>query len=333
MRAFRPAGGSLAPCDVADPEPPDDGVVVDIHAAALGAPELAARAPELTPGGAAVGEVVAAGEAATHLLGNRVLLGPLEPCGECDRCRRGAVWACAQLAIRGHSFDGALAQRAVARARWVCPLVEGLELPNASAAAIGRELAEPYALYARAGVGPGEPVVIAGDGARARLLVQLARARGTRPIVVTADDGYAARLGEDGCRAVAPGDDLLARTRAAAADAGFGERPWRVFEPDGDADARARAVALAVDGAIVALGRAAAPTATRVDVDDLVAGGCTLLGVPGAHPDLLSEVAALVVRGDLSLDDLVDVVPAGDIGVAVTRAADRTRIVVVDFRA
>jgi len=333
MRAFRPAGGSLAPCEVAEPEPPDDGVVVDIHAAALGAPELAARLPGLTPGGAAVGEVVAAGEAATHLLGARVLLGPLEPCGECDRCRRGAVWACAELAIRGETIDGALAQRAVARARWVCPLVEGLELPDASAAAVARELAEPYALYARAGVGPGEPVVIAGDGARARLLVQLARARGTRPIVVTADGGYAARLGDDSCVAIAPGGDLLARTRAADAEAGFGERPWRVFEADGDADARARAVALAVDGAIVALSRAAAPTATAVDADALVAGGCALLGVPGAHPDLVSEVAALVVRGDVSIDSVVDVVPASDIGGAVGRASDRTRAVVVDLRA
>ncbi len=333
MRAFRPAGGSLAVCDVADPEPPDDGIVVNIHAAALGGPELAASAPELTPGGAAVGEVVAAGEAATHLLGTRVLLGPLEPCGECDRCRRGAVWACAQLAVRGQTFDGALAQRAVARGRWVCPLVDGLELPDATAAVVARELAEPYALYARAGVGPGEPVVVAGDGARSRLLVQIARARGTRPIVVTGDDGYAARLGDDGCRALAPGDDLLARTRAAAGEAGFGERPWRVFEADGDADARARAVALATSGAIVALGRAATPTATAVNADALVAGGCTLLGVPGAHPDLLSEVAALVVRGDVVLDPVVDVVPAGDIAAAITRAGDHTRAVVVDFRA
>ncbi len=333
MRAFRPAGGSLASCTVPDPEPPDDGVVVNVHAAALAAPELAASAPGLTPGGAAVGEVVAAGEAATHLLGCRVLIGPLEPCGECDRCRRGAVWACAARAVRGETIDGALADRAVARARWVCPLTEGLELPGPEAAAVAREVAEPYALFARAGVGPGEPVLIAGDGVRSRLLVQIARSRGTRPMVVTADEVYAARMADDGCRTLAPGDDLLARARALAADAGFGERPWRLFEADGDAGARARAVALAVDGAVVAMSRAASPTSTAVDLDAWVAGGCTLLGVPGAHPDLLSEVAALVVRGDVTLDGLVNVVGASDLRGAVTRAGNPTRAVVVNLRA
>ncbi|HUH03128.1 MAG TPA: hypothetical protein VML75_14125, partial [Kofleriaceae bacterium] len=62
MRVWRPnPSGALAALDVPLPEPSGDRALVEIEAAALGAPELAATNLPLTPGGAAVGTVVATG--------------------------------------------------------------------------------------------------------------------------------------------------------------------------------------------------------------------------------------------------------------------------------
>jgi D-arabinose 1-dehydrogenase-like Zn-dependent alcohol dehydrogenase len=312
MRAWRPnPSGALAALEVPLPEPTGDRALVQIEAAALGAPELAAGNLPLTPGGAAVGTVVATGDEASHVLGRRVLVGPRAPCGECDRCRRGAAAVCARGAMLGRDTDGTLATHVVASARWLCPLEEGLALPGPAAAAAARELVDAYALYARTGVAPGEPVIIAGASVVDRFLVEIALAMGTRPIALADQDQEEwRRFVESRALTVvdATADELLARTRAAAAGAGLGERPWRVFDGEGTHRSRARALTLAEPAATITLLASVQPDQAEVSLEALVARGCTVIGVAGAHPDLMSEAAALAATGEVGLAEAVTVI-------------------------
>lgn len=243
-------------------------VRVAVEAASCAEPELAALAggeSPVAPGGAAVGRVVAAGEGAAHLVGRRVLVGPVDGCGECSVCRRALPFACSGGAILGATRQGALAGVVEVRARWVCPLDGGLEVPGPSAALLAREAVLAYALAARVGLAAGDRARVVGGGPVAALARQVMTLRGARA-----------------------GDD-------AEADAPI----TKVLVVDDAPGSVAEALALAGPGAAVAVRALGADGAEGMPA--LLARGGAVLGVPFAHPDLVPEVAALAVRGELDL--------------------------------
>ena len=331
------------------PELAADEVLIAVEATVLGSPELGSSdLGDRIPGGAAVGTVVAGGENATGAIGNRAVVGPEQACGECDICRRGGTAVCPNGYILGRTADGTLATHVVARARWLCTLDGDLAVPGPSACLIGREAARAYAMFARAGVAPGEPVVIVGADVVARFLAEIAIARGTQPVVVIAPESveFAAWLRSRGAlaarldtrsdpRDAAPdaGDSSWrAMVAAAAQQRGFERRPWNVFETSGTAQHRARACSLlGPAGTLVLLASPATPEPERyspdvnrspsatarpspIDVEAIARADGRCIGVAGAHPDLLPEVAALAVRGDLDLAGAADVSPIAAIG-------------------
>jgi 6-hydroxycyclohex-1-ene-1-carbonyl-CoA dehydrogenase len=258
---------------------PDDSIVVLIDAAS---------------GGSGTGMVVATGDTATSMMGLRVLVGPIDPCGECEVCRRGGAAVC-PLAARREPFQ--IGGRQTVSARWVVALGNGLELPLELAAAAAGDLAIAYTLYARTGIGPKEPAIVVGGGPIARYLVQILIDKGIAPTVV-ADPADAAwcdwLLGKGVAIArVAPdasGDAARATVAATLAAQDIAGRPWRIIAC-GDA---ALAAALAGPRATLTL---LAPVAAIAG--DAIAREVTIIGVAGAHPDLVVEAAALCVRGEI----------------------------------
>jgi threonine dehydrogenase-like Zn-dependent dehydrogenase len=321
IRAWCPSesGWPLAASELPAPVVADDGILVAVEASVVGSPERYPRAG-IAPGGAAVGRVLEAGANALELRGQRVVIGPDMACGECDVCRRAAVAACPHRAVLGRTVHGTLASAVVARARWACVLeggLHGVHIQGPAAALIGREAAWAYTMFVRAGVGPGDIAVIAGHDVVARFLVEIAIAKGARPLVLVTQDrpAWSAWIQARGGQAVSvePGrapealNGVLAGALAAIRTAAGhgGERPWCIFATDAEPGPRNLALAAMTPGSRVvflarsALGMDAAGPA--MDVDSVVDADGTLLGVAGAHPDLLPEVAALAVRGDIDL--------------------------------
>lgn len=249
----------------------------------------------MQPSGAAVGLVDDASEGSAILLGKRVLVGPLDPCGQCDVCRRGGAAVCPQAKRR----DG-ITKRLRVASRWVVALGDGLELPVPAAAAVAGDVATAYTLYARTGLGPREPVVIVGDDAVARFLVEILRAKGITPALAAIDGDEAS---------------VRAAVTAAIAAQGLGARPWRVIATT--SAAVVRAAALAGPRATLtayADGAGALPALPGA----LLAREVTVIGVAGPHPDLIVEVAAMCVKGEIDL--------AGGV---TTQAGDPTRALLV----
>jgi threonine dehydrogenase-like Zn-dependent dehydrogenase len=307
----------LAPIDRPLGEPQDDEVTIAIEAAwvADDAPACAHAAGE-----AGIGRVTAAGEAARHLVGERVLIPPIIPCGECDVCRRGAVAACPARASLGRDRAGTLAPATLARARWLCPL--GPELPLA--ATVGALVAGPaalaYSLYARCGLAPGQPAVAIGRGPIARIVARIAEAKGAR-VVLAAPDGDA---------------EAIELALAAHQEAAGARRPRTVLdvgEPGGLALAARLAAPASTLVALAPCPDARAPgELAPFDVAAIARAQVTLLGLAGVHPDLVPELAALVVRSEIALDDLAEPVPWSaypGIGGAHARARAAGRALVV----
>jgi threonine dehydrogenase-like Zn-dependent dehydrogenase len=192
--------------------------------------------------------------------------------------------------------------------------VEPLDQLGPEAALLGGAASTAYAMFARVGVAPGEPVVVLGGGAVARFLVDIAAAKGARPVLLCEPDAeLSERAAQRGARSVEipyePSDGAEAKqvrdsVRSAAADLGCGERPWRVFETTAANGSRALAAALAGPASTLALLSARAssciePRVWHLDAEQVSERGCSVVGVSGAHPDLLPEVAALAARGDI----------------------------------
>ncbi len=248
-------------------------------------------------GAAVIGRVAAAGARGVALVGRRVLAGPIDPCGECEVCRRGGAAVCPRARRR----DATSASRIVAAARWAVPLGDGLDLPSPAGAAAAGDVAVAYTLYARTGIGPREPTVVVGASPIARFLVEILRAKGAAPVVVAdpAHAAWAAWLAARGAgvalaAADAPGDEVRAAVAAELAAHGTSTRPWRVLAAS--PEAAPRAAALAGPRATLTL---LAPVPELPG--DLVAREVTVIGVAGAHPDLIVEAAAMCMKGEVDL--------------------------------
>jgi 6-hydroxycyclohex-1-ene-1-carbonyl-CoA dehydrogenase len=245
---------------------------------------------------AVIGRVTAAGARGTHLLEREVLAGSIDPCGECDICRRGGAAVCPQARRRGPLSPAD--RTVVAAARWVVPLADGLALPSPAGAAVAGDVVLAYTLYARTGLGPREPVVVVGADPVARFLVEILLGKGITPVVL-ADPGNAAWcewLTRRGASVVAADTNADAvRPAIAAAFAGAsGGRPWRVIATGGSL------LAAALAGPRATLTVLATGDAT-CDLAALAAREVTVIGVAGAHPDLVVEAAAMCVRGEVDL--------------------------------
>ncbi len=262
----------------------------------LGEDDVAIELEAVSEPGAGIGRVARAGERAGVLVGKRVLFGPVDPCGECEVCRRGGGPVC-PLARRRPAQS--TERTIVAAARWVVALGDGLELPVPAAAAVPGAVAIAYTLYARSGIGPREPVVVIGETPVTRFLVEVLLAKGISPAVV-ADPAHGAWIdwllakGVTVARTASEVDEIGATCQAAFSEQGLGARPWRV---------------LVTRGEEVAIGAAlAGPRATLTVLapsgplpGDLATREVTVIGVGGVHPDLVVEVAAMCVKGDIDL--------------------------------
>jgi L-iditol 2-dehydrogenase len=163
-------------------------LVVRVHACGLCGSDLMQwyqdpRAP-LVLGHEPVGVVVDAGEGATVAVGSRVFVHHHVPCGACAYCRQGRETLCATF--RATRIDpGGLAE--FIRVPAENARLDVLVLPDGLSDLAGT-LIEPLACVvrgqARAGLGPGDPVVVLGVGAMGLLEILAARVRGTRVIAL-----------------------------------------------------------------------------------------------------------------------------------------------------
>lgn len=255
------------------------------------------------PSGACVGRVDDASEGSAVLLGKRVLVGPLDACGQCEVCRRGGAAVC-PLATRR---ELPVPPRLRVSSRWVVALGDGLMLPVPAAAAVPGDVATAYTLYARTGLSSREPVVVFGVNPIARFVVEILRSKGITPTVIVDSEptGWRDWLLAKGAAAIRGDDASLQQTvTAAIAAQGQGARPWRVIVTDVRELPRAASLA-GPRATITVLTNGSVPALPG----DVLAREVTVIGVAGPHPDLIVEAAALCVKGDI---DLVGGIADGD---------------------
>jgi (R,R)-butanediol dehydrogenase/meso-butanediol dehydrogenase/diacetyl reductase len=146
-------------------------------------PLTGARNPQIL-GHEFAGDVTAVGPGVTRVAeGDRVAIMPLAYCGACAYCRRGLQHLCATMACVGLSHDwGGMGELATVAEYQVVRLPGGVTYRQGA-------LLEPTAVAAygveRAGVGPGDRVLVTGAGPIGALAALCARAAGASTVYVS----------------------------------------------------------------------------------------------------------------------------------------------------
>ncbi len=203
MRALRfHAARDLRVEEVEEPSPPEaDEVLLSVASCGICGTDLheyvagpivtpvephqltGARIPQIL-GHELAGEVVAVGPAVTSVReGDRVAVMPLAYCGRCAYCRRGLQHLCATMACVGLSHAwGGMAELAKVAEYQVVPLPDAVSFEQGA-------LIEPAAVAAygveRAGVRPGDRVLVTGAGPIGALAALCARAAGASAVYIS----------------------------------------------------------------------------------------------------------------------------------------------------
>ncbi|GAB5602198.1 alcohol dehydrogenase catalytic domain-containing protein [Thermus sp. FJN-A] len=227
-----------------------------------GSPSMRARwRPPLILGHEVAGVVE---EGPPHLLGQAVAVHPAIPCGHCPQCRAGRPHLCPHRLHLGFHLPGGLAP-------WIrMPEAQLYPLPSHLPPWKGA-LAEPLAvaLHAvnRAGLLPGEEVLLLGGGSIGALLAWILTNKGARVLLVEPNALRARALETMGLveRAASYGDELPAQTFPL------------VLDTVGTGESLAQALrATAPGGRVVVLGLAGQEA--PLNLQDLVLGERTVLG-------------------------------------------------------
>jgi 6-hydroxycyclohex-1-ene-1-carbonyl-CoA dehydrogenase len=284
------------------------------------------------------GEVVDAGEAARNWLGQRVVVPRLLPCGECDRCRRGRPATCPARAARAGFSD-----YETVPARFLCSVEPPLwpaSLPREEQwrlAALADAAAAPYGALSRAGLGPGEVVVILGGGPRGAFAIAIAKAKGAHPILIDARPSRRDRALRLGARAVLENGASPEAERAAiakmTAELSAPSQGLLLLETTGSASGRERALSLVSEGGTAVLldgGDDAHPVPPSA-WESLARSEAQIIGASAAHPDLYPELCALAARGELPLSELTRKVAPSEVAEALAagRAGELDELLIV----
>lgn len=178
-----------------DPESRKDQVLVRVRACALNHLDIWVRKglPGITlpriPGSDVAGEVVDVGDYVLGFeRGQRVLLAPMHYCGYCEECVAGMQNQCRRFTVLGNGVDGGDCEMISAPAANVIPLPDSLDFNQAASVPLVFVTAW-HMLVGRAGVRPGQTVLILGAGSGVgTAAIQIAKMFHCRVITTAGND-------------------------------------------------------------------------------------------------------------------------------------------------
>jgi (R,R)-butanediol dehydrogenase / meso-butanediol dehydrogenase / diacetyl reductase len=138
--------------------------------------------------------------------GDRVVVEPIWFCGTCRACRMGGSYLCYGLKVLGVDLPGGM------RDYWPAPVARLLKVPDELSdddAALIEPLSVATHDVRRAGVAPGEAVLVFGGGPIGALIAMVARQRGARVVVAEVNPFRLEMLGALGLGTIGPDQDLV----------------------------------------------------------------------------------------------------------------------------
>jgi len=181
--------------DVPDPQPRQDQVLVRVKACALNHLDIFVRKglpgvklPHIL-GSDIAGEIVTVGEYLTGFKpGQRVVLAPMHFCNHCAKCVAGLQNQCAEFTVLGNLVDGGNCELIAVPAVNVIPIPDSLDFDQAASVPLVF-LTAWHMLVGRAGIRPGQTVLVLGGGSGVGIAaIQIAKLFHARVITTAGDE-------------------------------------------------------------------------------------------------------------------------------------------------
>lgn len=243
-------------------------------------------------------------------VGQKVVVRPLDHCGECPACRAGHQHVCHKLKFLGLDTDGAMQEVWTVPAHTLHVLPDDLRMDHAA-------LIEPVAVACHdvrlSRLQPGEDVVVIGGGPIGILVAMVARDAGGNVVISEVNPNRLAIARKLGFDTVNPAETDLP---AAIAERTGGKGAEVVFEVSGTqpgVDAMTAVAATKARIVMVAI-HAKKPA---IDMFQFFWRELTLLGARVYEPEDYEKAIATIVSGGVDADTIItDISPLADIQAA-----------------
>lgn len=296
------------------PDPQDHEALVEVMACGLCHTDLGyadgsvptKHGLPLVLGHEVVGRVIAAGARFSHLVGRRVIVPAVLPCGDCEYCRSGRGNACPRQAMPGNDVHGGFSTHLTVPA---APLVDIEDAPAhldvRLLSVVADAVSTAWQAIRRADLQEGDACFVVGTGGVGGYAVQIARAMGARVVAldISADRLAAAqRQGAEGTVNVAELDARAAKKAAQGFARGWGISPlrWKILECSGSPPGQETGFGLLARGAtLVQVGYT--PAKVQLRLSNVMAFDATIHGSWGCPPEEYPAVLKLIYDGKVDI--------------------------------
>ncbi len=283
-----------------------DDVIVEVVACSLCHTDLGFASGGVAPkkglpivlGHEIVGKVVAARGAYERLLGHRVLVPAVMPCGseKCPFCAAGRGNACPKQKMPGNDIDGGFATHLVVPGHAMVTLddvpahVDWREL-----SVVADAVSTAYQAIRRAALDKGDLAIVVGAGGVGGYTIQIARALGARVVACDVSADRLTMVKNFGAERVIdvsgrPPKDVRKDVQAIAKEWNIPSLSHRIFECSGTTDGQLLAYTL-IGQAATMVQTGYTPKPIEVRLSNLMAFDATVHGTwgcpPSAYPDVL----------------------------------------------
>ncbi len=275
----------------------------------------------LTLGHEISGVVEAAGESAQQWIGKSVVVPAIIPCGACALCKSGRGSICRKQIFPGSDVSGGFATHLVVPSYGLCPvdetLLAGKGLRLADLAVLADAVSTPFQAVTRAGVRPGDVVVVVGVGGVGGFAVQIASALGGQVIAIDVSEERLAAIREYGALHTIHSlgcevSELRKRVFSYTKSIGKEAVEWKIFECSGHPQGQLLAFALLTYGAHLSV---VGYTLDKIEVRlaNLMAFDATAQGNWGCVPALYPEALKMILSGQIAPRPFVEQRPLSEI--------------------
>lgn len=209
--ALLSAPGKIEICETTPPQPGINEVAIKPLYAGICGSDISLfkghRVPPaypLLPGHEVVGHVTAVGDDVTQVeIGQRVVVEPNYPCGECTFCGTGRGNICPDKKSLGVTIPGCFAEQFVAPVEFVWPVPDSIS--DEDAVTIEPLAVSLHALW-QSGAQMGDTIAVLGCGSTGLLLIQAAISQGMRVVAHDKMEGKLAMAQELGAQVTQASD-------------------------------------------------------------------------------------------------------------------------------
>lgn len=318
--------GKLEKTEIPVPEPGPEDVLVEIAGCGVchtdlgyfydGVPTVSK--PPLTLGHEISGTVIAGDEA---WVGKEVIIPAVMPCRKCILCKTGRGNRCLNQKMPGNSTGiyGGFSSHIAVPSIDLCEVKNRGDIPLSHLAVVADAATTPYQAAKRAGLQPGDNVVVIGiTGGVGQYMGQTAKALGAKTVIgIARNQEKLNRALKFGADFVINSTDKDARTvskefRGICKENGLPGTGWKIFEVTGVKPGQEMALAmLSFTGKLIVVGFGLAKV--EYAIGRLMAFDAEIIGTWGCLPEYYPIVLDMVLDNRINIEEFVETRPMSTI--------------------